>query len=139
MTFAATEALSSTTAFFASFASAAAVKPNKRLAAGYEPIERPPLSLATLRARGEMTEVRIPELRFSRRETRAFLDQMMGKCVDDTVAAVLEEKTEGWVTGLRLAALSMRNRSDLDRILTHLPDDNSSVMDYIINLGQHSG
>jgi ATP/maltotriose-dependent transcriptional regulator MalT len=38
--------------------------------------------------------------------------------VDDTLAAVLEERSEGWVTGLRLAALSLHQRSDLDRVLT---------------------
>jgi LuxR family maltose regulon positive regulatory protein len=52
--------------------------------------------------------------------------------VDDHIVAILEEKTEGWVTGLRLTALSLRHWSDMDRILTQLPEDNRYVMDYIV-------
>ncbi len=92
----------------------------------------PPLPLATLRARSRMTEIRVQELRFSVAESAAFLQQVTGRPVDDTIAAVLEEKTEGWVTGLRLAALSLRHRSDMDRILAQLPENNRYVMDYIV-------
>jgi LuxR family maltose regulon positive regulatory protein len=92
----------------------------------------PPLPLSSLRARGQMTEIRVQDLRFTVAETAAFLQQMMGEPVEDAEVAVLEEKTEGWVTGLRLAALSLRQRSDLDRILANLPEDNRYVMDYLI-------
>jgi len=92
----------------------------------------PPLPLAALRVRGRMTEGRVQELRFSVTETAAFLKQALGTTINDTTAAVLEEKTEGWVAGLRLAALSLRERADLDRILAGLPHDNRYVMDYII-------
>jgi LuxR family maltose regulon positive regulatory protein len=93
----------------------------------------PSLPLTELRARGQVTEVRVQELRFSAKETAAFLQQAMGMAVDAKTAAVLEEKTEGWVAGLRLAALSLRERADLDRILESLPDENRYVMDYIIS------
>jgi LuxR family maltose regulon positive regulatory protein len=92
----------------------------------------PPLSLMELRARGQMTEIRVQELRFSAGEIAQFLQQVMGMKVDEKTAAVLEKKTEGWVAGLRLAVLSLRERTDLDRILEDLPDDNRYVMDYII-------
>ncbi|MEA3231178.1 MAG: transcriptional regulator, partial [Thermodesulfobacteriota bacterium] len=92
----------------------------------------PPLPLATLRARSRMTEIRVQELRFSVAESAAFLQKVTGRSVDDTIAAVLEEKTEGWVTGLRLAALSLRYRSNMDRILAQLPENNRYVMDYIV-------
>jgi len=92
----------------------------------------PPLPLATLRARSRMTEIRVQELRFSAAESAAFLQKVTGRSVDDTIAAVLEEKTEGWVTGLRLAALSLSHRSDMDRILAQLPENNRYVMDYIV-------
>ena len=92
----------------------------------------PPLSLMELRARGQMTEIRVRELRFSAEEIAQFLLQVTGIKVDEKTAAVLEEKTEGWVASLRLAVLSMRERTDLDRILANLPDDNRYVMDYII-------
>ena len=92
----------------------------------------PPLPLSTLRARSRMTEIRVQELRFSSAETAAFLQRVLKTPVDETTAAVMEERTEGWVTGLRLAALSLRHRSNLDHILAGLPEDNRYVMDYIV-------
>ena len=91
----------------------------------------PPLPLASLRAKGEMTEIRVQDLRFSLDETTDFLQKMMGKKLDERFVATMGEKTEGWVTGLRLAALSMRHREDLDRVLIDLPDDHHYVMDYM--------
>ena len=92
----------------------------------------PPLPLATLRARRQMVEIRTQDLRFSLEETLVFLQQMTGAPVDSSVAAILGERTEGWVTGLRLAALSMRDQRDLKRVLTGLPADNRYVMDYVV-------
>jgi LuxR family maltose regulon positive regulatory protein len=93
----------------------------------------PPLSMMELRAHGHMTEIRVQDLRFSVDEVAQFLQHMLDINVDEKTAAVLEKKTEGWVVGLRLAALSMRERADLDRILEDLPDDNRYVMDYMIS------
>lgn len=93
----------------------------------------PPFALTDLRARGQMTEIRMQELRFSLSDTIAFLEKVMGMEVDRHTAAIIEEKTEGWVAGLRLAVLSIRQRTDLNRILDSLPDNNRSVMDYIIS------
>jgi LuxR family maltose regulon positive regulatory protein len=92
----------------------------------------PPLPLNSLRAKGQMVEIRTQDLRFSLGETQTYLQQMTGAPVDNAVAAILEEKTEGWVTGLRLAALSLRHRKDLKRILTELPAENRYVMDYVV-------
>lgn len=92
----------------------------------------PPLPMTKLRARSRMTEIRTQDLRLSLAETATFLQQMTGKTVDDKTAAAFEKKTEGWVTGLRLAALSLRERENLDNILYSLPDDNRYVMDYLI-------
>jgi LuxR family maltose regulon positive regulatory protein len=92
----------------------------------------PPLPLSTLRAKSRMAEIRVQELRFSSAETAEFLQRVLKTPVDETTAAVMEERTEGWVTGLRLAALSLRDRLDMDRILTDLPEDNRYVMDYIV-------
>jgi LuxR family maltose regulon positive regulatory protein len=93
----------------------------------------PPLPITRLRARSQMTEIRIRELRFSASETATFLQRVTGKPIDDTIAAVLEQRTEGWVTGLRLAALSLRERADLSLILDSLPADNRYVMNYIVS------
>ena len=93
----------------------------------------PPLPLASLRARGEMTEIRIQDLRFSHAETAEFLQQMMGKKLEENIVALMGQKTEGWVTGLRLVALSLRDSEDLSRVLTDLPNDNHYVMDYLVS------
>ncbi len=92
----------------------------------------PPLQLTVLRARGQMVEIRTGDLRFTLEETSLFLQQMTGATVDDSVAAILEEKTEGWVTGLRLAALSMRLNKEIARKLDELPTENRYVMDYVV-------
>ncbi len=93
----------------------------------------PPFPIVELRARGQVTEVRVQDLRFSPKEVTDFLQNVMQVDVDDHMAAVIEEKTEGWVAGLRLAVLSMRHRPDLQHMIAALPDDNRYVMDYIIS------
>jgi LuxR family maltose regulon positive regulatory protein len=92
----------------------------------------PALPLALLRAKGRMIEIRTRDLRFSKAETEAYLSQMAGAHVDGDIAAVLAERTEGWVTGLHLAALSMRDNRDFKRVLTELPAENRYVMDYMV-------
>jgi LuxR family maltose regulon positive regulatory protein len=93
----------------------------------------PPFPILELRARGKMTEIRLQELRFSLAETTSFLQNVMEMDVDPQTAAIIDEKTEGWVAGLRLAVLSFRERSDLNRILAGLPDNNRYVMDYMVS------
>ena len=99
----------------------------------------PPLPLTALRAKGQMVEIRTQDLRFSLDETVTFLQQMTGVPIDNAVAAILEKKTEGWVTGLRLAALSLSHRKDIKDILAGLPVENRYVMDYVVTeiLSQH--
>jgi LuxR family maltose regulon positive regulatory protein len=93
----------------------------------------PPFPILELRARGKMTEIRLQELRFSLAETTSFLQNVMETDVDPQTAAIIDEKTEGWVAGLRLAVLSFRERADLNRILAGLPDNNRYVIDYIVS------
>ena len=57
---------------------------------------------------------------------------MIGMTIEDSIVSLLGKKTEGWITGLRLAALSLRHREDLNRVLTDLPNDNRYVMDYMV-------
>jgi len=92
----------------------------------------PPLPLVSLRAKRQMTEIRVQDLRFSQEETAVFLQQMTGTSVDEATVAALEKRIEGWVTGLRLAALSLRHLGDLDRVVAQLPEDNRYVMDYVV-------
>jgi LuxR family maltose regulon positive regulatory protein len=92
----------------------------------------PSWPLASHRAGGNMTEIRMQELRFSVPETASFLQKVMGMEVDDKMTAILAEKTEGWVVGLRLAALSLRHQPNLDSAVSGLPDNNHYVMDYLV-------
>jgi LuxR family maltose regulon positive regulatory protein len=75
----------------------------------------PPLSLARLRARGELVEVRAADLRFSAEEAAAFLGNVMGLSLDVGQVEALEARTEGWAVGLQLAALSARARAEESR------------------------
>jgi LuxR family maltose regulon positive regulatory protein len=72
----------------------------------------PRLPLAGWRARREMTEVRSADLRFTSEEASTFLEGTIGRELSPEIIRLLEAKTEGWVVGLRLAALSMRTRPD---------------------------
>jgi LuxR family maltose regulon positive regulatory protein len=72
----------------------------------------PRLPLARLRARGKMTEVRSVDLRLSLEEAQTFLERTTGRELDPETIRLLEDKTEGWIVGLRLAALSLRTLSD---------------------------
>jgi LuxR family transcriptional regulator, maltose regulon positive regulatory protein len=83
--------------------------------------EDPQIPLARLRARGQLTEVRASDLRFTTAEAAVFLKQVMdlGLSVEDVAA--LESRTEGWIAGLQLAALSMRGRDDIGQFVRHWP------------------
>ena len=92
----------------------------------------PPLPLTTLRARGRMNEIRARELRFSVSETAVFFRQALKAPVDHTLAEVLEEKTEGWITALRLSALSLSRHNDPHQMIRRLRE-NRYVMDYLVS------
>ncbi len=92
----------------------------------------PPFGLARFRAKRLMGEIRIQDLRFSLKEIGALLEKEIGKPIDNKIIATLDKKLEGWVTGLRLATLSLRNRPDLDRVITDLPVENRYLTDYLI-------
>jgi len=93
----------------------------------------PPLPLITLRARRQINEITMEQLRFTREETAAFLEKALELPIDDSTAAVLEEKVEGWVTGLRLAALSVRGGKDLGRLLSGAQKGFHYVTDYLVS------
>ena len=83
----------------------------------------PPLNLRRLRARSQMVEIRAQDLRFTADETYVFMRKAMGSSVDQATAALLQEKTEGWVTGLRLSLLSLHGAEDLDQLSQKLPGE----------------
>ena len=91
----------------------------------------PPLPLARLRSRGELAEVRAADLRFTETETAAYFDGMGLKLSADEVST-LEERTEGWVAALQLAALSLQGREDLAGFIDGFAGDDRHVVDYLI-------
>ncbi len=93
----------------------------------------PPLPLAGLRARGQVTEIRQHDLRFSREETAEFLARALGRDVDPAIVRVLEEKTEGWPVGLRLGALTIRRAREPGELLERLPSGSGFVTEYLVS------
>jgi len=93
----------------------------------------PPLPLSRLRGRGQMTEIRQADLRFTRQEARAFLTQAMGLPLTEGEVAELEERTEGWITGLQLAGLSMQghDREGIARFISGFSGRHHFVLDYL--------
>jgi LuxR family maltose regulon positive regulatory protein len=94
--------------------------------------EDPPLPLARLRARGQMVEIRQNDLRFSLDESADFLNQVMGLNLSPSQIVALEHRTEGWIAGLQLAALSMRNRDDISGFIQAFTGSSHYVLDYLI-------
>jgi LuxR family maltose regulon positive regulatory protein len=94
--------------------------------------EDPQIQLARLRARGQLTEVRASDLRFTTAEAAAFLKQVMDLDLSAEDVAALETRTEGWVAGLQLAALSMRGHDDIGQFVRAFAGDNRYIVDYLI-------
>jgi ATP/maltotriose-dependent transcriptional regulator MalT len=95
----------------------------------------PALPLARLRARGELLELRAADLRFMPPEASAFLADTMGLRLAAEDAALLAERTEGWPTGLQLAALAMRAHEHTDRSMPPAASTAGSqrfVLDYLL-------
>src|SRR5215212_350789 len=93
--------------------------------------EDPPLPIARLRARGQMSELRAAELRFTLTEAAEFLGGAMSLKLSAEEMAALEDRTEGWIAGLQLAALSMRGREDVPGFIRAFAGDNRYVLDYL--------
>ena len=99
----------------------------------------PPLALARLRARGQLTELRAAELRFTPGEAAALLAQVAaapgaarpGAPLPDAVAAALAARTEGWAAGLQLAGLSLRGQADVDGFVAAFTGSHRYVLDYL--------
>jgi LuxR family maltose regulon positive regulatory protein len=91
----------------------------------------PPLPLARLRARGQLTEVRAADLRFTREETQRFLQRVMHIELAPQDLALLQSRTEGWIAGLQFAGLSLQGRSDVSAFLTAFTGSHRFVLDYL--------
>ncbi len=92
----------------------------------------PDLPIPSLRARSQVTEIRAQDLRFTPEETAGLLRQMLHREVDDGVAAEWTRRTEGWVTALRLAALSLRHRDWSDDLAVNIEGDSRYLQEYLL-------
>jgi LuxR family maltose regulon positive regulatory protein len=94
--------------------------------------EDPHLPLARLRARGQLTELRATDLRFSSSEAAEFLNQVMGLNLPAEDIAALETRTEGWIAGLQLAAISMRSHHDAADFIQSFTGSHRYILDYLV-------
>lgn len=92
----------------------------------------PPLPLARLRARNQLTEIREHDLRFTMDEAAEFLSYTMELSLSREQVASLGARTEGWIAGLQLAALSMRGRGDVDEFVATFTGSHHFVLDYLL-------
>ncbi|MBO9598344.1 MAG: tetratricopeptide repeat protein [Cohnella sp.] len=93
--------------------------------------EDPPLPLAKLRARGQLTELRGTSLRFNLAEASEFLNESMALSLASEQVAQLETGTEGWIAGLQLAAISLRGQPDVADFIQSFTGRHRFVLDYL--------
>lgn len=95
----------------------------------------PPLPLARLRVRGQLTELRAADLRFTEEEAAAFLHEVMGLQLATTDIQAIEARTEGWIAGLQLAALSLQNLSSeqVSAFIDSFTGSHRFVVDYLVD------
>ncbi|MBA3388145.1 MAG: LuxR family transcriptional regulator, partial [Rubrobacter sp.] len=94
--------------------------------------EDPQLSLPRLRARDQLTELRAADLRFTPEEAAEFLKGVMGLNLSAEEISALESRTEGWIAGLQMAALSMQGRADTASFVQAFTGSHHFVLDYLV-------
>jgi LuxR family transcriptional regulator, maltose regulon positive regulatory protein len=92
----------------------------------------PPLPLARLRGQGALVELRAADLQFTQEETAAYLVEVMGLPLSAEQSALLQARTEGWITGLHLAALSLQGHDDQAGFITAFSGSHRYVVDYLL-------
>ncbi len=92
----------------------------------------PDLPLARLRAQGQLTELRVADLRFTPAEAAEFLNPVMGLALTAEDIEALETRTEGWIAGLQLAALALQGQPDAARFIKSFTGSHHFVLDYLV-------
>jgi LuxR family transcriptional regulator, maltose regulon positive regulatory protein len=92
----------------------------------------PPIGLSRLRARGELVELRATDLCFSLEETKSFLNEIMGLALTPQDVEILGTRTEGWIVGLKMAAVSMQGSGDAARRIQIFAGDDRYILDYLL-------
>lgn len=95
--------------------------------------ETPPFPLPQLRGKGKLSQVHANDLCFSMAETESFLTRFLGASPPADIVKVLIERTEGWIAGLRLAALSMRYQTDRHAFVEAFRGTNRYIMEYLLD------
>ncbi len=95
--------------------------------------EDPDLPLSRLRVRGQMVELRAHDLRFTEPEIASFFSRTMGLRLEPEWIAALEQRTEGWIAGLQLAALSLQGRDDVEAFIKAFSGSHRYVIDYLVD------
>jgi LuxR family maltose regulon positive regulatory protein len=93
----------------------------------------PMLPLPRLRARNQMTELRTEDLRFTTDEVAEFLQRVMGLVLSVKDVTALETRTEGWIAGLQLAALSIQDKDNASKFITVFTGDDRYIVDYLVD------
>jgi LuxR family maltose regulon positive regulatory protein len=93
----------------------------------------PLLQIPSLRAKGQITELRAENLRFTTQEATRFLNQVMGLALSEDDVLSLETRTEGWITGLHLAALSIQDTEDTAGFISAFTGDDRYIVDYLVD------
>jgi LuxR family maltose regulon positive regulatory protein len=94
--------------------------------------EDPPFPLPRLRARDQLTELRAADLRFTIAESTQFLNEIMELNLEAESVSLLEQRTEGWIAGLQMAALSMGNREDTVGFIENFSGTHRYILDYLL-------
>ncbi|CAA9590780.1 Transcriptional activator of maltose regulon, MalT [uncultured Synechococcales cyanobacterium] len=92
----------------------------------------PPLPLARWRGRGQLTELRAADLRFTDEEATTFLHQSMALSLTEAQVATLQQQTEGWIAGLQLAMLSLRDESNPAALIDTFGGNQRYILDYLV-------
>jgi LuxR family transcriptional regulator, maltose regulon positive regulatory protein len=94
--------------------------------------EDPVLPLSRLRVRGQLTELRASDLRFDLLETTGFLNEVMGLNLSAEDITALDTRTEGWIAGLQLGAISMQGHQDASKFIESFTGSHHYVLDYLL-------
>jgi LuxR family maltose regulon positive regulatory protein len=92
----------------------------------------PPWPISRLRARGELVELRAKDLRFTRQEAHQFLGKVLGFDLKEDELKALELRTEGWIVGLQMAALSLQGQDDISGFVKAFTGSNRFILDYLM-------
>ena len=92
----------------------------------------PALPLARLRARGQLAELRSTDLRFTQAEATSFLSDAIRLPLSEEQVETIQERTEGWIAGLQLAALSMQDADDLTAFIASFRGTQRYILDYLV-------